>query len=329
MVMTWVDNLHRRAGVLHEQISLAFQVQRDQGVDMSAFITQYRGMLNELYSESLPLSNLMDNSDILFHAEGPGAKHHAAFSGAVAWLCEEVERRVRQLAVASLGVSGQAADAAEHDVRILLNGMAPGSLWAGFSVDSAQRMASSEPLPLTDSAPALETMRAAVRALSTVPTFIGDEEINEEINEAIEDPTVRDATLMAAYHLAPTGRRGIHTLEMSAPRSLVPQTALTNRERTVLRETAVRRPMLRSTKKGSFVGQLREVDLDARRFQLRGVPEIGTLRCVLDELNVDIARRHIGQGAKVIGTYEADGDGRPRLMRVERIEPFQIQLEMN
>lgn len=326
---SWVDNVHNRAAVLHDQISIAMQVQHSEGVDMSPFIAMYRSKLNELYSESMPLAGLMDRSDLLFHAEGPAARHHAAFSHAVAWLCDEVERRVRQLAMASLGLFGKAADDAEHDLRILLNGMAPGSLWAGFSVDSAQRMANSRPLDLEDDSPALTTVRLAVRSLPLVPQFIGEERISEEINEAIADPQVRDATLMAAYHLAPTGRRGIHTLEISAPRSSDPQTSLTNRERVVLRETAVMRPMLKTTKYGTFLGQLREVDLDARRFQLRGIPEIGTLRCVLDELSVEIARKHIGMGAKVTGTYEQDSDGRPRLMRVERIEPFQIQRSLD
>jgi hypothetical protein len=338
----WVDNVHKRAAVLHDQIAVALQVQRDQGTDMSGFIAMQRKLLDELYQDSMPLAGLMDKSDILFHAEGPGAQHHAAFSNAVAWLCEEVERRLRQLAVASLGLVGHAADAAEHDLRVLLNGMAPGSLWAGFSVDSAQRMASfstregAVAVPAAQQLPelsvamsdALASVRAAVRSLPNVPQFIGDERVSEEINDAFTDPLLRDATLIAAFHLAPTGRRGIHTLEMSAPRSSDPQSSLTNRERTVLRETTVRQPMLRATKSGTFVGQLREVDLDARRFQLRGVPNVGTLRCVLDAMNVDIARKHIGQGAKVTGSYEADKEGRPRLMRVDTIEPFQIQKEL-
>lgn len=325
---TWVNNVHSRAGVLQQQIALALRAQTEQGVDMSAFVATYQGLLAELYTDSLPLAQLMDRSDLLFHAEGPGAQHHAAFSHAVAWLCEEVERRIKQLATASLKIVGPAADAAEHDLRVLLNGMAPGSLWAGFSVDSARRMAGHPELPLMDVAPAMATVRAAVRSLPIVARYIGDERVSTELMEAIPDPQVRDSSLMAAFHLSPTGRRGIHTLEISAPGSSDPQSALTNRERTVLRETAVKQPMMRRALQGSFVGQLREVDLDTRRFQLRGVPGVGTLRCVLEGLSLDTARRHLGQGAKVTGTYEADAEGRPRMMRVEQLEPFQIQAEL-
>lgn len=326
---TWVNNVHGRAGVLHQQIALALRAQSEQGIDMSRFVATYQELLAELYADSLPLAQLMDRSDLLFHAEGPGAQHHAAFSHAVAWLCDEVERRLRQLATASLRVVGDAAEAAERDLRVLLNGMAPGSLWAGFSVDSAQRMAGHPELPLMDANPAMQTVRAAVRSLPIVARYIGDERVSTDLIEAIPDPQVRDSTLMAAFHLAPTGRRGIHTLEISAPGSSDPQTALTNRERTVLRETAVKQPMMKRSMKGSFIGQLREVDLDTRRFQLRGVPGLGTLRCVLEGLNVEVARRHLGHGAKVTGTYEADAEGRPRMMRVEQLEPFQIQSEID
>lgn len=326
---SWVDNLHASAATLHDQIAAALQVQREQGVNLSSLIASYRKLLDEMYTDSMPLASLMDKSDLLFHAEGPGAQHHAAFSSAVAWLCEEVERRIRQLASASIG-AGAAGEAAEGDLRVLLNGVAPGSLWAGFSVDSAQRMAATSsdlnPEGVTE---VLNSIRGVVRGLPLVQRFIGDEKVSEEINDAIEDPQIRDASLMATFHLSPTGRRGIHTLEISAPRSNERVAMLTNRERTVLRETAVRQPMLRRTARGTFVGQLREVDLDARRFQLRGVPGIGTLRCVLNTLDDDIARRHIGMGAKVTGNYETDKDGRPRLMQVEEIVPFQIQLDLD
>lgn len=325
--------MHDQAAAWMAQMFTAWENVRASGAvseaDFFSLKNPYFTKITSFYESDFAVATLMDKSDLIFHAEGPGAQHHAAFTNAVAWLCEEVERRIKQMAMASLGLIGKtAADAAERDLRVLLNGTAPGSLWAGFSIDSAQRMASIEQHELIETAPALEAVRLAVRALPLVPQFIGSERVDAEIADLIADPQVRDATLMAAFHLAPTGRRGIQSLEISAPRSGEPQATLTNRERVVLRETAVRQPMLRTTKIGTFVGQLREVDLDARRFQLRGVPNIGTLRCVLDDMNVEVARKHIGQGAKVTGSYEADADGRPRLMRVDRLEPFQIQREI-
>lgn len=323
---TWVTSIHDRANILHSQIALALQAQSTQGIDMSKFIVAYQKKLSELYGDNLPLAQLMDTSDLILHAEGPAARHHAAGSGAVAWLCAEAEKRIRQLGMAALKLSGEPGKSAEKDLRILLNGLAPGSLYLGFSVDSAQRMAGDQSgLDIQDLNPAMDTVRDAVRALPSVPQFIDDESVNSGFAETFQDPQVRDATLMAAYHLSPTGKRGIHTIEISAPRSGNIMGSFTNRERVVLRDTAVRSPLMRLTKSGTFVGELREVDLDARRFHLRYVEGIGSIRCVLGDLSADTARKLIGHGVKVTGQYESDAEGRPRLMRVEKVEAHQIQ----
>lgn len=323
---TTVSHLHYRAQLVHDQIALALIAQRESGVDMRGVIATYTSLLAEIYGDGLPLAQLMDKSDLILHAEGPSARHRAAGSSAVAWLCAEAERRIRQLGMAALKLTGKSAHAADGDLRVLLNGLAPGSLYLGFSVDSAQRMAGSQTgLGMDDWTPALDTVREAVRAIPTVPRFVGDESVSTEFAEAITDPQVRDATLMAAYHLSPTGKRGIHTLEISAPRSGGDMGTFTNRERVVLRESAVRSPMMLHTRTGTFVGELREVDLDSRRFHLRDVPGVGSVRCVLGNLNAETARKLIGHGVRVTGEYEADADGRPRLMRVETVEPYQIQ----
>lgn len=329
---TWVSALHSRAAVLQQQIALAMEAQRTQGVQMEGFISAYQLQLQELYSEDLPLAMLKDTSDIILHAEGPAARHHAAGTSAVAWLCQEAERRVRQLGLASLKLGRSDFNAAEKDLRVLLNGLAPGSLYLGFSVDSAVRMASNQEdldIEHAEGSDTLTAVRKAVRTLPMVPHFVGDEGVDLEMTEVFADADMRDAMLMAAYHLSPTGKRGIHTIEISAPRSQERAGIFTNRERTVLRESVLLSPMLRNIKYGSFVGQLREVDLDARRFTLRDVPDVGSIRCVIGELSADTARKLIGHGARVFGEYEADRDGKPRLMRVETIEPYQMQAALN
>ena len=323
---TAVNHLHHRATLLLQQITMAMQAQDAPGVDMSGFIAGYQRKLQEVYSEELPLAMLRDTSDIILHVEGPAARHHAAGSGMVAWLCAEAEKRIRQLGMSAIKTNGSTTESAESDLRVLLNGLAPGSLYLGFSVDSAQRMAAQQQdalaLPEGD---AMASIRGAVRTLPLVQQFVGDESINPAISEAIADAQVRDASLMAAYHLSPTGRRGIHTIEISAPGSRQIPAAFTNRERVVLRESALRAPVMRTMAYGTFVGELREVDLDAKRFHLRGVPGIGGIRCVLGNLNADTARKLIGHGVRVSGEYEADADGKPRLMRVQTVEPYQIQ----
>lgn len=323
-----VDHLHQRAAILQEQIAQALTLARRGSTEARGLVATYQSLLASLYGDGLPLASLKDNSDIILHAEGPAARHHAAESGLVAWLCEEAERRLRQLTSAALRWSGSSGVAAQKDLEVLMNGLAPGSLYIGFSLGSAAQAHARQTTRSLDFASDDEVLaraRSAIGNLVLVPRFVGEATVNAEIADAIEDPGLRDATLMAAYHLSPTGKRGVHTIEVSVPWLQERSGSFTNRERVVLRETAVRRPVLRRARKGTFVGELREVDLDAQRFQLRNVPTVGTLRCALEGLTVDIARKHIGKGVKVTGKYEANPEGKPGLMLVEKILPFQRQ----
>ena len=322
---TWVDSLHSRADIIHDQIAAALMAQQSTGVDVSGLLKNYRELLREIYSEGLPLADLHDRSDIIMHAEGPAAQHHASSSSMVAWLCSEAQKRFSELGVASLHLIGEEAKRVQNNLKVLLNGVAPGSLYLGFSVDTADNLAKVVDLLMPEKEEALTTVRRALGLLTWVPEFVGNESVSREFAERVEDPVLRDAALMAAYHLAPTGHRGIHTLELSAPRQDSKTSTLTNRERVVIRESALRRPILTKTKHGTFIGELREIDLDTQRFQLRNVPGVGTLRCTLGGLSAETARRHIGLGVKVTGLYEADQNDRPRLMDVELIEPYQVQ----
>ena len=327
---SWVNGIHRQGLILIDQIILAKQAQAEQGLELGELIENYQAKLMDLYADELALATLLDQSDLVFHAEGPSTREHAAVSGAVAWMCAEVERRLRQLGLAALGLTGDAADAAGADLKVLLNGLAPGSLYFGFSLGSEHMMSAPGKKDLLEDGEtsALEIAKDVVRRLSIVPQFLGDQGIKSEIVDAFEDPMIRDAMLMTAFHLSPTGKRGIDAIEISSPRrsDRSSSSALTTRDRAVLRESAVRQPLMRSARRGTFVGEFREVDLDARRFQLRHVGGgVGSLRCVMSELGAETARRFIGRGVRVTGNYESGLDGKPRLLKVETVEAYQQQ----
>jgi hypothetical protein len=99
-------------------------------------------------------------------------------------------------------------------------------------------------------------------------------------------------------------------------------------QRLVLSKALKDAPLMGRLSQGWFVGEVREVDLDANRFQLRSVPNVGTVRRVVDVLHAENARKYLGHGAKIFGSFECDAQGRPRLMRVERMEPYQLQASM-
>ena len=141
------------------------------------------------------------------------------------------------------------------------------------------------------------------------------------IEEFAPDPAMRDIGLAALLRFAPSGRKGIHTLEIGSRSEGM--MSLGQRERVVLRE-AIDKPSMQASLSGSFVGEIREADLDKSRLHLRSVEGIGTLRCVVPEMSVDHARALLGRRVRAIGNYQVNQDGRPRLLFVERFEQVPV-----
>jgi hypothetical protein len=89
---------------------------------------------------------------------------------------------------------------------------------------------------------------------------------------------------------------------------------------------------LTSPTQGAFVGQIREFDLDARRFHLRGVRECGTLRCIIPPdyyYHESDFKTALGEFARVTGRYETDKNGKPRLLIVSSFERLPPQVQLN
>jgi hypothetical protein len=128
---------------------------------------------------------------------------------------------------------------------------------------------------------------------------------------------MRDIGLAALLRFAPTGRKGIHTLEMATKTQGM--VSLGQRERVVLKDV-IEKPSMRAAREGSFTGEIREADLDKTRLHLRNVEGVGTIRCVLPELTPDQARHLLGRHVRATGRYQANRDGQPRLLFVEKFE---------
>ncbi len=271
----------------------------------------YLAKVTRLYEDDFQLAKLTDESDLLFHAEGPGAGHENPRLDTFNWLAARTERRLRELAQSLTPLVQADARAAAKTLDLRLTGIAPGSLYMGIAIGEIQ--ASMAGLEGSDAA-LIQSIRDALQSIQVVPQFVTDTEVSDEIMDALPDPALRDAVMVAAYEIAPTGRKGIHTLEISAPRTSIKTGTLGQRERVVLKE-ATSRPFLKERRYGSFVGQVREIDLDSGRFQVRGIQGVGTLRCV-SKFDENLSKRVLGQTITVTGNYDVDRDGRPRLMEV-------------
>ena len=136
---------------------------------------------------------------------------------------------------------------------------------------------------------------------------------------ALHGPDGADRYLLMAgrlYNLAPTGRRGIASVTFYAggepARPAVPLTAATRRFLRPLLDKPVS-----SDVSGEFRGTIRAVDLDARRFVLRGVPDVGAIRCAYPAALDARVRSLLASGAKIEVRGSHEPTNHPRLVQVE------------
>lgn len=322
--MSWTEHTDRSLRLFLENMVAEGRLAQQHGIEAShaQIVEASLEALHDVIYRSIPLARIMDASDLVLHAEGPAVRDLSPTLGAVNWLSGTAERTVRKLSRGLFSILDSDAKRLSRLLDIRFHGFAQGSLYAGFSI-----MPVAPDLITEDDEPVIASVRSAVRALPDVPQWIGDDAMRPGIVEVLPDAAQRDNTLLALYGMAPSGRRGIHTVELTSPGHKTGR--LSQRERIVLKE-AIDRPGLQNRKHGAFVGYLREIDLDSRRFCLRDISSVGTLRCVIPALSAETAKRVLGEWVRVEGDYETDRDGRPRLMLAQRIEampaPSQIEI---
>jgi hypothetical protein len=327
----WVHQALVRAHLIHRQmdaaqaVALASNVDGLRGFDATSPVSPYMQRLERFYAQELALARLLDQADLLVHAEGPGASEGSPSLGAVNWLCSVVEKQLRALAASVLPLLESAKRSAVRDLDLRMNGFAQGSLYAGFSLNALHTGGDDQARVEDESeASVLEALRNAIHTLPVVPQFVGTDKIDTPaLAEAITDPALRDVALVAAASMAPTGRKGIHTLQISAPNgndeeARRPQ-SLGQPERVVLKESLKQGVVLYRPKTGNFTGRLRALDLAGRAVLEDISDDISTLRCGLTPEQAMDAKSWLGLQVRVEGEYEVDKNGRPRLMRAHRI----------
>ena len=312
--MKWTEHADDTLRMYLENMVAEARLAQKHGMDVThaEIVDATKASLLDLVKRSLPLARVMDMSDLVMHAEGPAVHDDSPRLSAFNWMATSAERAIRKL-------SGELFNLFERDARKLrkaldlrVTGMAPGSLYLGFAISPPP-----SDLISSNDEPVFNEIRQAVRMLPTLSETIQDDQISPAAAELIPDAAERDAAFSALHRIAPTGQKGIFVLELSAPGSA--RGHLSPLERAVLHD-ALLHPKLINRASGTFTGEVREVDLDARRLHLRNVPGIGSLRCVLPILDSTQAKALIGEFARVSGEYEADRAGRPRLLLVNNME---------
>ncbi|MCW5236044.1 hypothetical protein [Verminephrobacter eiseniae] len=156
------------------------------------------GKILEIAENDLPFSHLVENSDIVLHAEGPGALHHLPWLSSFNWLTSVADSNLRKLAATVLDIEGADGKRISRTLDIRLGGMAPGSLWIGFKI---------VPPKAEQDAALAELLISNITHLPDLCRFIEDEGINSAINESVADPAMRDAGLAHCSDLRQRGKK--------------------------------------------------------------------------------------------------------------------------
>lgn len=309
----WTDQIHRKAALVHDQIAAAIAASRNASFDSHSLVAMYQELLDRIYLEELPYAQLVDHSDIVIRADGPATATTEPRVSALTHLLDRLRDESKRLAKV---VGGLRDDARVDNIDLYLSGITRGSIIVGLRLALPAVDPRQESL-LTEDEPIFMATRSAIRALADIPHLIGPNGIDVGgLSDLLPNPAIRDATLVTAQRLSPSRQSGIRCVELSSPGGGAGE--LTLEDRKILRR-AVAKPMMHQSTRGQFRGVVREVDLDAKRIEIRHVPHIGSIRCIVDQVDATTARSWLDKNVTVKGQFERDSDGKPRLIKAESV----------
>lgn len=318
---TWTDAVERKAAIIHSQLAIARNLALAHRANPDEVSEPYLTLLRTLYAEEFPFAQLTDSSDLVARFRGPAVDIYDPTVSIVISLFSDLREQIRSIAKSIVGLASEKRMLWPAQLDPHLSGVTHGSLLVGVSVSPpASDTAKGHQYEIEGaSQQVFESVRTAVRSLSLVAHYVGDGGVSDAIREAFPDPAVRDTVLVAARRLAPSGRRGIVSVSFSSPDTEQDRVeTLTPKSRVALGQ-ALASPVKVSTT-GTFDGLVREVDLDARRFEIRGVSGVGAIRCVYGPMHDQVVRAALDAKIRVSGRYDTIEGQRPRFMAVDVLE---------
>jgi hypothetical protein len=312
----WQAVLKHRAEMLHQQIAAMQRLVRESGGSDDTLATAcapYYRLLDEIYEQDMPVARALDASDLLLHLDGEGLQTASPRLSLVTGIMGDVRKQVGAM-IKTLVSSINEAVELPRDIELGLSSFAQGSLYLGFSL----------PEPgagyiVLEGDPFFAASQQALTTLGAVTEHINEPNAYELIQREFADPKLRDAALSAVGQLAPSGRRGVSTMEIGGRampkgkwRLLTPETR--QQVRAWLEQPVMSRETL------ELRGRVRAVDLDLRRFDLRRLDEnFPDLRCIYPA-SLDARAKHWLDAVVVVRGQAEMYQGAARLLQVVSVE---------
>ncbi len=321
--MSWVSQVHAKAHILQSQIENMRRLAEQTGVDPDLVSAQLYKQIEDLYSTEFPLAKAMDESDLVFHLEGPGLRDHTPKLSLIESVFSNIRQQVFKVANAVAHL-GDGVSITDKDVELSLSALAPGSLYIGIKADPPEAL-DGQATVFGESDEIVRATREAMRSIGVVSQYLDG---NAESQAEVPDEKVRDAALVAVAKLAPTGKRGIAkiTISSSTDKKQTISAALTPKIRAELRRQlkgsgAYDAKSLSHPGQISLEGEIRELDLDFRRFELRRVknhPD-ASVRCILLSTSHVRLASLAGKRVQITGIGSVNENGVPRLVHIEQV----------
>jgi len=318
---TWTQAVEHKAAIIHSQLAAARSLAAANGAHGDDIAAPYLSLLRTLYAEEFPFAQLTDSSDLVARFTGPAVDIQDPTVSIVISLFSEMREQIRGIAKSVVGLATDRRVLWPSQLDPHLSGIAHGSLLVGVSVSPpAKDTAKGHQYEIDGSSEQVfESVRAAIKSLALVGRYISDAGVDESIREAFPDAAVRDTVMVAARRLAPTGRRGIDSVSFFTSEVQDQQIQLLTPKSRQTLSHALTAPIKVSTA-GTFEGILREVDLDARRFEIRGVRGVGAIRCLYGPMHDQSVRDALDARIRVVGRYDSIESARPRFIAIDTLE---------
>ena len=316
----WASVLKRRAQLVHQQIAAMQRLVSESGGGeemLAKSCVSYYRLLDEIYEQDMPVARALDKSDLLLHLDGEGLQTENPRLSLVTGIMGDVRKQVGAM-IKTLVSSFNEAVELPREFELGLSSFAQGSLYLGFSLP--------EPNPgyvVLAGDPLFAASRQALTTLGAVTEHINEPNAYDLIRREFADPKLRDAALSAVGQLAPSGRRGVSTLEIGGRampegkwRLLTPETRQQVR-------AWLEQPVL-STEVIEMRGRVRAIDLDLRRFDLRRIDggHLPDLRCIYPA-NFDVPAKKWLDATVVIRGRVETYQGAARLLQVQSVEEIE------
>lgn len=283
----------------------------------------YKDLLQNLYTEDYPLATAIENSDFVVRLKGKGIDKDNPRISVITSYFGKVRTQVTKVAKAIANL--------EEDTRRLpkqfdltLTAFAKGSLVLGFSLPTLQDLENNskgQALLFGENDPLYKAAREAMKTLGVISHFISEDAPLEEIAEAIPDAKIRDVAISALKEFVPSGRQGISSVSIAGKGiGQFEEGKLTKENRKNVR-AVLAHPVI-SKEVVTFHGQVREIDLDAKRLELRHIEnrESNEVRCMYKSFSDNEAAKWLNKYVTITGIVERDANNKARLMEIENIE---------